>query len=245
VICELLGVPYAERDRFRAWSEAAADIGDRSRSERGLAELFGYGLQLVDRKRREPGDDVISRLCATEGVADEEAAALSMALLFAGHETTVVRIGLGALTLLATPGQWQALHDDPSRIPGAVEEILRVPGKGGGGIPRYARTDLDIDGVHIAAGELVLLDNGAANHDRAVFTDPDRFDSTRSGAAHLTFGHGPRYCIGAPLARLELQTVFAQLIPRFPAMRLAVGVEELTLRQDTLTGGLSALPVTW
>jgi cytochrome P450 len=245
VICELLGVPYEDRDQFRAWTQAAADVRDRTNSERGLGELFGYGQRLVARKRQDPGDDVISRLCATDGVADEEAAMLSMALLFAGHETTVVQIGLGALMLLANPDQWQALFDDPSLIPNAVEEMLRAPGKSSGGIPRYARTDLEIDGAAIREGDLVLLDTGAANHDPAVFADPDRVDVTRQAAAHLSFGHGMRYCIGAPLARIELQTVFARLVPRFPTLRLAVGVDELTMRRDVLTGGLAELPVTW
>ncbi|WP_202919439.1 cytochrome P450 [Saccharothrix deserti] len=245
VICELLGVPYEDRDRFRAWTADAANTRDRARSERGLGELFGYGLELVARKRTDPGDDVISRLCATDGVSDAEAAGLSMALLFAGHETTVVQIGLGALLLLTNPGQWQALLDQSDLVPNAVEEILRAPGKGGGGIPRYARTDLEIDGVAVKAGDLVLLDNGAANHDPAVFADPDRLDVTRSAAAHLAFGHGARYCIGAPLARIELQVVFSQLVQRFPMLRLAVGVEELRVRRDVLTGGLVELPVRW
>jgi pentalenolactone synthase len=245
VICELLGVPYEERDQFRAWTQAAADVRDRSNSERGLGELFGYCQRLVARKRENPADDVISRLCATDGVSDEEAAGLTMALLFAGHETTVVQIGLGALILLANPDQWQALLDDPTLIPNAAEEMLRAPGKSGGGIPRYARTDLEIHDVAIRAGDLVLLDTGAANHDPAVFADPDRVDVTRQAAAHLSFGHGMRYCIGAPLARIELQAVFAQLVPRFPSMRLAVGVEELTMRRDVLTGGLAELPVRW
>ncbi|UUV28666.1 cytochrome P450 [Amycolatopsis roodepoortensis] len=245
VICELLGVPYEDRDQFRAWTEAAGDIRDRARSEQGLGELFGYGMRLVVDKRKSPGDDVISRLCATDGVSDSEAAMLSMALLFAGHETTVVQIGMGALLLLANPGQWNALLDNPGLVPNAIEELLRAPGKSGGGIPRYARTDFEIDGVTIQAGELVLLDNGAANHDPAVFAEPDHVDVTRHASAHLTFGHGLRYCIGAPLARMELQAVFTQLIPRFPTMRLAVPVEDLTIRRDVLTGGLTALPVTW
>ncbi|MFF5988401.1 cytochrome P450 [Prauserella flavalba] len=245
VICELLGVPYEDRDQFRAWTADAANIRDRDRSERGLGELFGYGRQLVTRKRQKPGDDVISRLCATEGVSDDEAAALSMALLFAGHETTLVQIGLGALMLLTTPDQWRALVDDPSSVGSAVEEVLRVTGKGGGGIPRYARTDLDIDGVVVRAGDLVLLDNGAANHDPAVFADPDRVDTTRAAGQHLTFGRGARYCIGAPLARIELQEVFTQLASRFPALRLATDVAELRIRRDVLTGGLTNLPVRW
>ena len=245
VICELLGVPYEDRAQFRAWTQAAADVRDRARSEQGLAELFGYGQKLVARKRQDPGDDVISRLCATDGVYDAEAAMLSMALLFAGHETTVVQLGMGALLLLTSPGQWQALLNDPGLVPNAVEEILRAAGKGGGGIPRYPRTDLEIDGVAVRAGDLVLLDNGAANHDPAVFANPERVDITRPAAAHLTFGHGARYCIGAPLARVELQVVFAELVARFPTMRLAVGVQELTVRRDVLTGGLVDLPVRW
>jgi len=245
VICELLGVQYDERDQFRAWSRDAADVRDRARSEHGLAALFGYGQQLVASKRDHPGDDVISRMCATEGTADDEIAMLSMFLLFAGYETTVVAIGMGALLLLTHPGQWQALRNDPGLIPAAVEEALRAAGKGGSGIPRYARDDLEISGVLVRAGELVLLDSGAANHDECVFPGPDRFDVTRSPVTHLTFGHGMRYCIGAPLARIELQTAFAQLIPRYPAMRLAAPAAELRLNRDTLAGGLAQLPVTW
>ncbi|WP_309117708.1 cytochrome P450 [Saccharothrix sp.] len=194
----------------------------RPRSLRGLGALFEYGKQLVDRKRREPGDDVITRLCATEGVSDDEAAMLSMALLFAGHETAVVQIGLAVAHLLARPDQWQALVDDPDLMPAAVEELLRVPGQGGGGIPRYARTDLDIAGVTVHAGDLVLLDIGAANHDPAAYPDPDALDIARGTTRHLAFGHGSRYCIGAPLARIELQTTLELLTARFPTLRLAV-----------------------
>jgi len=245
VICELLGVPYEDRARFRQWTQAAADVTDRARSEQGLADLFTYGQQLVARKRAQPGDDVVSRLCATDGVSDDEAAMLAMGLLFAGHETTVVQIGMGTLLLLTNPDQWQSLRDDPALVDNAVEEILRAPAMGGGGIPRYARTDLDIDGRTIRAGELVMLDNGAANHDVSVFADPDRFDVARHAAAHLTFGHGARYCIGAPLARIELRAAFTQLVRRFPTLRLAVSVEELQVRDDLLTSGLVDLPVTW
>jgi pentalenolactone synthase len=126
VICELLGVPYSDRDQFRAWAEDAGNVRDRARSEHGLAELFRYGGSLVERKRTHPGDDVISRLCATDGVSDDEAATMSMFLLFAGHETTVVQIGLGALLLLTNREQWQALLDNPALIPNAVEELLRA-----------------------------------------------------------------------------------------------------------------------
>ncbi|WP_075731646.1 cytochrome P450 [Streptomyces acidiscabies] len=246
VICELLGVPYEDHDRFRAWTDAAATLGDPASCERGMLELFGYGRELVARKRAEPGDDVISRLVATEGVPDDEIAGLSMALLFAGHETTVVHIGLGVLLLLTNPEQWRALVDDPSLIPGAVEELLRASVKGtGGGIPRYAREDLDIDGTTVHAGDLVLLANSSANHDPCVFPDPHRLDITRRAAGHVTFGHGGRYCPGAPLARIELGVVLGQLVKRFPALELAVEPDELTMRQNTLTGGLAELPVRW
>jgi len=244
VICELLGVPYADRDQFRAWSEAVGDVRDRTRSEQGLGELYGYGQQLVARKRKQPGDDFISRLCADD-LGDDEIAMLSMGLLFAGHETTVVAIGMGALCLLANPGQQQALIDDPGRITTAVEEMLRAPGRSGGGIPRYARTDLQIGEVTVRAGDLVLLDIRAANHDPTVFPSPDRVDVTRQGPAHVSFGHGAHYCLGAPLARIELQAVFCQLLARFPAMRLAVPVEQLRVRSNAVTGGLTSLPVEW
>ncbi|MEU0564911.1 cytochrome P450 [Nonomuraea sp. NPDC005983] len=126
-----------------------------------------------------------------------------------------------------------------------MEEILRAPGLGGGGVPRYARTDLEIAGAHVRTGDLVLLDNGAANHDAAVFTDPDSFDIDRPAVPHLSFGHGAHYCIGAPLARIELQVVFSQLAARFPTLKLGCAPEELSFNAHVLTGGLTALPVTW
>jgi cytochrome P450 len=245
VICELLGVPYEDREDFHRWSNEVASIHDRALSESGLANLYAYGLNLVARKRVNPGDDVISRLCAMDGVEDDEIATLGMGLLFAGHETTVLQIGLGTSLLLADPARWKGLVDDPTKIPAAVEETLRTSHGGGGAIPRYAHVDLDIDGTTVKAGDLVLLDIGAGNLDPAGFTDPDRFDINRRSAAHLTFGHGARYCIGAPLARIELQTVFRQLVARLPNLELAVSVDELTFRPDTITGGLTELLVKW
>jgi cytochrome P450 len=250
VICELLGAPYGDREQFRAWTAAASDVRDSGRSSQGVADLFTYGQDLVRHKRRNPGDDVISRLGATKGVSANEAAMLAMALLFAGHETTVVQIGLGAAHLLAQPRQWQALGRDPELLRNAVEEILRAPATGGNGIPRYARTDIELatggsGTVTIRAGELLLLDTGAANHDPAVFDNPDSFDIHRPAAEHLTFGHGARYCLGATLARIELDAVFRALTARFPGMRLAVDVDQLELRAGALTGGLTKLPVTW
>jgi cytochrome P450 len=198
MICELLGVPVSDRDRFRAWTRDAANVADRRQSMAGLGALFGYGQQLVAAKQDQPADDVISRLAATPRVGAPEAAQLSMFLLFAGHETTVDQIGKGALQLITAAGQWIALARDPNRVPAAVEEILRTTGKGGGGIPRYAYQNVQIGGVDIAAGELVIFDLGAANHDPAGFAEPDRFNPDRDNHRHLAFGHGLRYCIGAP-----------------------------------------------
>jgi cytochrome P450 len=246
VICELLGVPVEDRVEFRTWTQQAADTENRQRSARGLASLFDYARNLVACKQTDPDDRVVAQLSTTDGVTADEAAMLTMALLFAGHETTVVQIGLGAMLLLSDRDQWQALLDHPDLVDGAIEETLRAREPGGiCGIPRYAREDLEIDGADVRAGDLVLLDTNAANHDPAVFADPDRIDVTRRAAAHLAFGHGARYCIGAPLARVELRSVLTGLLSRFPDMRLAVPRSELTMRTGSLTGGLTALPVTW
>ncbi|WP_445170723.1 cytochrome P450 [Mycolicibacterium sp. Dal123E01] len=245
VICELLGVPYEDRDEFRGWTNDLGNTADRARSQTAFLTLYTYGQQLVARKRQQPGDDVISRLCASDEVSDDEAAGLAMALLFAGHETTVAQISLGVLLLLANPEQWQTLVDEPGLVSNAVEETLRTARMGAGALARYARTEVEIDGRTIAPGELVLLDVGAANHDPDVFTDPDRFDVTRRAANHLTLGHGAHYCLGAPLARIELETAFSQLVSRFPTLRLAIELEELVVQRNTVTGGLHELPVRW
>ena len=246
VICERLGGPYEDRPRFRSWTHAAGDVSDRARSKQGLADLFGYGEQLVARKRAHPGDDVISSLCATSGTDDHEIATLSMFLLFAGHQSTVAALGLGTLLLLTHQDQLNALRDNPERIPAAVEEMLRAPGHGGGGgIPRYARAGIEVSGISVSAGDLMLLDNAAANHDGRVFGDPGQFDITRQAASNLTFGHGSRHCLGAPLARIELQVAVSQLLSRFPDLRLAVELNELALNTSVVTVGLKQLPVSW
>jgi cytochrome P450 len=248
VICELLGVPYADRDQFRAWSEDAGNTVDRERSRAGLGALFGYGRDLVARKRAEPADDVISRLAATDGVTDDEVAMLSMTLLFAGHETTVAQIGTAALQLLSDPDRWATLCADPDLVPNAIEESLRTPTRENpevSGLIRYARTDMRVGAADVPAGDLVVLDVARANLDPTVFPDPDRFDVTRSTNPHLSFGHGIRYCLGAPLARIELDVVFTQLARRFPGLHLATDVGDVPLRHDTLTGGPAKLPVQW
>ena len=250
VICKLLGVPEKELVRCRELSEAIASAGDGQRSSKGLEELTDHLRELVTTGRVGP-DGLFSRLRkAPYWLPVEAVAQIGASLMFTGHHTTVVAIGYGALLLLTNPGQRQAVLDDPAKLPDAVEECLRVGNVGvntggGNGIPTYARRDIELAGVRIRAGELVLLDTGAANHDASVFDDVYRFDVERPVNAHLTFGYGRHYCPGAGLARLEMQALFAQLLPRFPAMRLAVCPERLRSHDDQITGGLVALPVTW
>src|SRR5262249_1906577 len=186
---------------------------------------------------------------------------------FAGHETTVAAIDKGIVLLLTNPAQREAIQHDPTLVPSAVEEILRHPlpvptpetstppetpekpvtldtGRAGG-LPRYANADIELAGVTIRAGDLVLLDLQDANLDAQRFPVPEAFVVARVDNPHITFGHGPYYCIGAPLARIELQALFGTLFLRFPTLRLAVPAEQLRLRSHLLTGGLAALPVTW
>jgi cytochrome P450 len=152
------------------------------------------------------------------------------------------------------PALRQALLREPAVVAGAVEEILRLPlpvpapapaPEGAGGLPRWAKVDMDVEGMVVRAGELVLLDLQDANLDDQVFHGPERLDPSRAQNAHLTFGHGAHYCIGAPLARMELQLLFGALVRRFPTLQLAVDVEDLCPRSHLLTGGLQSLPVTW
>ena len=244
VICDLLGVPYSDRDRFRCWVNDAAFSPDDATSAAGMTELINFGMALVAEKRAHPTDDVISRLCDEADLADAEIAMLAMQLLFAGHETTVMQIWLGSMLLLTNRDQWDLLLADGDLIPRAVEELLRAGIPGGVGVPRYAREDIDVDGLTIRTGDLVLLDPGSANHDPSVFPDPDRLDVHRTGISHVGFGYGVRYCVGAALARMELKTVFAQLIPRFPDMRLDQPVT-LTDGFASLSHGLVPLHVRW
>jgi len=278
VICDLLGVPAADREDFRRWSDDAADMTDAARSMAGWKALWRYMRELIARKQQQPGEDVLSDLIAAHSAREEavqpldtagidsasQIAPLAAGLLFAGHETTVAAIDKGIVLLLTNPTQREALQRDPTLVPSGVEEILRhplpvpapemsrtpgAPGTSGSGradgLPRYANADIELAGVTIRAGDLVLLDLQDANLDCRRFPMPEAFDIARADNPHVTFGHGPYYCIGAPLARLELQALFGTLLQRFPTLRLAVPVEQLHLRSHLLTGGLSALPITW
>jgi pentalenolactone synthase len=214
-----------------------------------------YMQTLIDRKRGEPGHDVISDLLEAaehiDGMGDLEVAQMSAGLLFAGHITTVNAIDEGVFLFLTHPDQREALVRDPSVVPHAVEEILRYPSPartedaGKFGLPRWAGADIEVDGVTIPAGDLVMLSIFAANLDEPTFPNACAFDVSRADNPHMTFGHGPRYCVGAPLARMELECVFGTLFQRFPTLELAVSPEEVVRRTNVLAGGFESLPVRW
>ena len=254
VICELLGAPYQDYRRLRDWSERLSQLTNAASSRLAFQEFLAYTSELLEAKRRNPGHDVFSDIAIHSGedsdsdsaLSEHDAAQLALGLLFAGHETTMTRITLGTLLLITNPDQRGALLAEPALVTSAVEEILRLSGSGAGagGILRYAGEDITLDTVTIAAGEAVLLAYAAANRDPYRFPDPDRFDITRSPNPHLGFGHGPHFCLGASLARVELQEVFSRLFHRLPELRLAVPYHQIRRNADRLTGGLNELPVT-
>jgi cytochrome P450 len=249
VICRLLGVPESDRQHFASLSERMANyaIGDEAHQARD--EFNDYMTGLAETKRTQPGEDVISDLVRAqstdEGYDYADMIQLCVGLLFAGHETTVNRIGLGTLFLLTRPDQWQALTADPAgRVNATVEEIMRLGAPGDLGLVRYAHTDVDVAGVTIQRGDAVILSINSANRDASVYTEAETFDPDRPERTHLGFGHGSHFCIGASLARTELRIVFATLARRLPGLRLAKALDELEVR-TTLTGGVTELPVTW
>ncbi|GAA4827289.1 cytochrome P450 [Saccharopolyspora rosea] len=250
VICELLGVPYADRDLFRDLSDRIGRLNEGEVARTAMAEFMAYTGELAAAKRADPGEDVISDLVLAQRshpeFTDQDLARLAAGLIFAGHETTAGRIDLGVLLLLSDVDRRDAFTADPDgQVESTVEEILRRTAPGGLGLVRYAHQDIEVSGQTIRTGDAVLIAVGAANQDPAAFTDPERFDATRRPNPHLAFGHGAHFCIGANLARTELRTVFPALFRRFPGLRLAVDVEDTSVRSDRLTGGLNEVLVTW
>jgi cytochrome P450 len=251
VICEMLGVPAADTGQFHAWSDTIIGDWQRDTGEimTAVAELYGYFGTLIEIKRGEPADDLISALIAARDDADRlsehELTAMCCALLIAGHETTANHINMSLLLLLDHPGQVAALRADPELIPGAVEELLRYTRLGGLPPVRVTTEDVRLGGVSIPAGEQVIPLYSTANRDRSVFTDPDRFDVTRVAASHLAFGAGVHHCLGAQLARVELQEAFRGLIGRLPGLRLAVPASDLEFKPGMAIHSLRELPVRW
>ncbi|MEU7182610.1 MULTISPECIES: cytochrome P450 [Streptomyces] len=249
VICQLLGVPAEDRPRFRVWSDAALSTSSLTAEEfeANREELRAYMGQLVEEHRRAPQDDLMTGLIDARDVDDRlselELIDLCIAVLVAGHETTATQIPNFVLALMDNPGQLAALRAKPELIGTAVEELLRfVPLGSGAGQARYAMEDIEVGGTLIRAGSPVLVAVGAANRDALRFDSPGTLDITRTGNQHLGFGHGVHHCLGAPLARLELQEALSALINRFPKLHLAGDVEWKT---EMLVRGPRVMPVGW
>nr|WP_244319831.1 MULTISPECIES: cytochrome P450 [Streptomyces] len=250
VIARMLGVP--ERDE--------ADFTEQSRvvlsQEAGPEETYAAFVtmtrlldRLVTERTADPRDDLVSRL-ATRYVASgelthDELVAMARFFLVAGHETTAHQIALSVLSLLRDPVQLAELRADPSLFKPAVEELLRYWSISQDNQVRVAVDDIELGGAHIRKGEGVVLAIPAANHDESVYPGAERLDIHRDAAGHLAFGFGPHLCPGASLARMELEVCLSRLFARFPALRLAVPVEDVRFRENTLVYGLEELPVTW
>jgi cytochrome P450 len=246
VICELLGVPYADRELFQRDTATMFDFTTPTdQLMAAMASITGYLDELVRRKRAEPADDLLSGLTHSDELTDEELRNIGLTLLVAGHETTANMLALGTFALLCNPEQLAALRADPVLVANTVEELMRYLSVAHVGPTRGALEDVEIDGQLIRAGEVVTISLSAANRDPARFDRPDELDITRSATGHLAFGHGIHQCLGQQLARVEMRIAFPALFRRFPALRLAVPAEEVPLREATLVYGVHELPVTW
>jgi cytochrome P450 len=250
VIAELLGVPAADRHRFHRWSSRVVSISsarDGLLAIPSLWQFVRYLRRLFERRRADPGDDLISALLRVEEAGDrlshDELLAMVFLLLVAGHETTVNLIASGTLALLQHPDQMERLRCEPALVPKAVEELLRFVSPVEIATERYAREDMEIAGVAIPRGGLVLAVLGSANRDPQRFIKPDDLDLGREPNPHLAFGRGAHACLGAPLARLEGQIAIRTLLRRLPNLRLGVAAESLQWRRGAFLRGLERLPV--
>ncbi|MGQ0775436.1 MAG: cytochrome P450 family protein [Pseudonocardiales bacterium] len=249
VICELLGIPVQRRTEFQTWSATlvTGTMADRGEFTAAATTMASYLRELIATKRADPADDLLSALVAVREGADrlraDELTSMVFLLLVAGHETTVNLIGNGVLALLTHPEQLALLRAQPHRLPAAVEELLRFDGPVQMATFRVTSEPVEIGGVTIPAGQIVIAGLLAANRDPAHLPDPDKLDLTREDTSHLAFGHGIHHCLGAPLARLEGRIALGTLLAHFPQLRLAVPPEQLIWRPGLLMNGLTALPV--
>lgn len=252
VICELLGVPVEDQDKFGVWSEAV--VASTSLSPEQIGEYLGammeYMYALVAQRRAEPADDLISAMVKARDekgrLTEHELVDLAAGLLAAGHETTVTQIPNFVYVLLTNPKARDELVAHPELVPNAVEELMRyVPLVAGTVFARYATVDIMVGETLVRAGEPVVASLPSANRDERVFTNPEELDFHRPAYPHLGFGHGIHYCFGAQLARMELQVAVATLVEAFPDLRLATPEQDLPWKPGLLVRGLHSLPVTW
>ena len=254
MICELLGVPFADRGNFYGWGNAFMSTTGLTLREReaALGELAGYLAGLVAERRETPAEDLLTALVVArdehESLSEAEAIGMAITLFAAGYESTASQIANFTYTLLTHPDELRTLRERPELIPGAVEELLRfVPlSANEAALPRYATEDVELSVGTVRKDEPVLLAAYAANRDPDVYEDPDRLDVTRDLARpHLAFGHGVHHCIGAPLARMDLQVAMGALIDRLPGLRLAVEPDEVAWKAGLAVRGPVTLPIAW
>ncbi|MGW2477706.1 cytochrome P450 [Streptomyces sp. NPDC001665] len=248
VVCELFGIPEEDRPQVKDWFHRFGRLSeDLAKSETAIDQYEDYLSGLIRRRRREPGDDLISALVATQThddrLTDSELLSTCFVLITAGDETTTHLITNGVLALLRHPDQLARLREDPGLMRGAVEELARYDTVTQA-IVRVVAQDLEIGGQILREGELAYLFLGATNRDPERFEDPDRLDLTRPGNRHLSFGHGPHFCLGGPLARLQTEVAVGTLVRRLPGLRLAAGAEP-DWRPNPLQRRLHALPLTY
>jgi cytochrome P450 len=251
VIGALLGVPDEDRDRVMALSERMGDMVDEMDAIAAMGELEAYMATLIEAKRVDPGPDVISDLVAAydadpDFFQHQTIEHYAAGLVFPGHETTVARMDVGLLYALDEPKWKDWLMEDPeNRIDAFVEEVTRLTAAHNLGLLRWAVEDIDLAGVHIEKGDLVIISESASDRDPSIWDDPERFDPTRQTATNVAFGHGGHVCLGQSLARTELKIVFPSLFGRFPDLRLAGDVADLEIRYDRTGGGVDRVEVTW
>jgi cytochrome P450 len=253
VIAELLGVPVDDQNRFRTWSSAfvtpALTPELQEEAARHGEEFIAYLDELFARRRAEPTEDLVSALVRAEDEGDHlsenELYSMVVLLVVAGHETTVSLITNAVHALLAHPDVLAALQSDLSRIPIAVEELLRFDSPVERTITRWVAADVELGGERLARGDLAIAVIGSANRDESQFADADTLDLARAENRHVGFGRGPHYCLGAPLARLETAIALASLLERLPNLRLAIAAQDLYWRPIPLFRSLASLPVEW
>jgi pentalenic acid synthase len=249
VICLLLGVPYADHEFFEEQTQRMV-MGDSTAEEAADASvaLTDYVDYLIRDKQASPGagllDDLIASHLDTGEISRRDLAATAMFLLVAGHETTANMITLSILALLEHPDQLAALHADPSRIPNAVEELLRFLSIADE-IQRVVAAPIEVAGHTLAPGDGVYLPAAATNRDPAAFDDPDNLDVSRHARHHLAFGYGVHQCLGQNLARAELEIALHALVTRLPGLRLDAPLDALPIKPGGSVQGVHRLPVRW
>jgi cytochrome P450 len=252
VICDMLGVPDADRDRFAHWSDMLLSMTRFSQEEMNAGQLeFGaYMAAHIAAKRAEPGEDLLSALVAetdADGnpLSDIVLISTGIGLLVAGHETTANMITKMVAMLLTERSRWEQLLADRTLVRTAVEEALRMDANSGFGMVRYFDEEVELAGTVLPAGTTAVCSMAAANRDDRTFANAAEMDLRRSPNPHLAFGAGAHACIGQPLARTELQAVLDVLLRKLPSLELAVGADDLRRVEGLVVGGLRELPVRW